>query len=134
MSQGASRRSLSPARGSATVSAACWCPANKIGESGSATDTGHECPLRRISKAPSNSPTPDLYLGKAVSNDDRDALATHARNRLQSDHDDRCQDSRRHFSLVAEPATKEPLLHLGSVTVKEKSSSAVDAGQMSQLS
>jgi hypothetical protein len=44
---------------------------------------------------------PDLYLGKAVSNDDCDALASHARNRLQSDRDDRCQDSRRHFPFVA---------------------------------
>jgi hypothetical protein len=33
----------------------------------------------------SKSPMLDLYLGKAVSNDDCDGLASHARNRLQSD-------------------------------------------------
>ncbi len=43
----------------------------------------------------------DLHLGKAVSNDDCDALASHTRNRLQSDRDDRCQDGRRHFPFVA---------------------------------
>jgi hypothetical protein len=49
---------------------------------------------------------PDLYLEvQVVSNDDRDALASHVRNRLQSDHEDRCQDSRRHFSFVARAAT-----------------------------
>ena len=32
-------------------------------------------------------------------NDDCDALATHARNRLQSNPDARCQDSHRHFPL-----------------------------------
>jgi len=52
---------------------------------------------------------PDLYLRKAVSNVDRDALASHVRNRLQSHHDDRCQDSLRHFSCVAEAATKPSL-------------------------
>jgi hypothetical protein len=45
---------------------------------------------------------PELYLGMAASNDDCDALASHAGNRLQSDRDDRCQDSRRHFPFVAE--------------------------------
>lgn len=43
----------------------------------------------------------DLYLGIAMSNDDCDALASHARNRLQTDCDDRCQDSGRHFAFVA---------------------------------
>jgi hypothetical protein len=42
---------------------------------------------------------PDLYLSMAVSDDDCDALASHARNRLQSDRDDPCQDRRRHFPL-----------------------------------
>jgi hypothetical protein len=55
------------------------------------------------STAPSTSPMPDLYLGKGVSNADCDALASHARNRLQSDRDDRCEDSRRHFPFVADP-------------------------------
>ena len=53
---------------------------------------------------------PDLYLGKAVSNGDRYALASRARNRLQSHHDDRCQDSLRHFSFVAEAALSASLL------------------------
>ena len=53
---------------------------------------------------------PDLYLGKAVSNDDCDALASHARNRLQSDRDDRCQDSRRHCRFVANRAVLTKLL------------------------
>jgi hypothetical protein len=52
----------------------------------------------------------DLCLGEAVSNDDWDALASHARNRLQSDRDDRCQDSRRHFPFVAGAATSSRLL------------------------
>ena len=49
---------------------------------------------------------PDLYLRKAVSNGDRDALASHVRNRLQSHHDDRWQDSLRHFSSVARLSPK----------------------------
>ena len=57
---------------------------------------------------------PDLYLGKAVSNDDRDALASHARNPLQSERDDRCQDSRRHFSFVAGAAASPRLPLLSS--------------------
>ena len=62
--------------------------------------------------APSNSPIPDLYLGKAVSKEDRAALASHARNRLQSDRNDRCQGWRRHFSFVAATAvsTRLPLV------------------------
>ena len=54
---------------------------------------------------------PGLCLGNAVFNDDCDALATHARNRLQSDPDARCQDSRRHFPFVATAAvsTRLPL-------------------------
>lgn len=55
------------------------------------------------STAPSNSPMPDLYVGKGVSNADCDALASHARNRLQSDRDDCCEGSRRHFPFVADP-------------------------------
>ena len=42
-----------------------------------------------------------VLLGIAVSNVDCDALASHARNRVQSDRDDRCQDSPRHFPFVA---------------------------------
>jgi hypothetical protein len=53
---------------------------------------------------------PNLYLCKAVSNDDRDAFASHARNRLESDRDDRCQDSRRHSPSVASAATTARLL------------------------
>jgi hypothetical protein len=53
---------------------------------------------------------PDLCLGKAVSNNDCDALATHARNRLQSDRDDCCQDSPRHFPFVAHRAVVVRLL------------------------
>ena len=49
---------------------------------------------------------PDLYLGIAVSNDDCDALASDARNRLRSDRDDSCQDSPRHFPFVAQAATR----------------------------
>ena len=45
---------------------------------------------------------PGLYLCKAESNDDCDALACHARNRLRSDCDDRCQPSLRHFPVVAD--------------------------------
>jgi hypothetical protein len=64
---------------------------------------------------------PDLYLGSAVSNDDCDALASHARNRLQSDRDDRSQDSRRHFPFVANAATW-PSLPLRSATAPEQQS------------
>ena len=53
---------------------------------------------------------PTWYLGKAVSNADCDALASHARNRLRSDRDDRCQDSRRHFPFVAHGAAIAALL------------------------
>jgi hypothetical protein len=48
---------------------------------------------------------PGLHLGKAVSDDDCDALATHARNRLQSDRDDRCQDSRAPLPLCRRGGT-----------------------------
>jgi len=58
----------------------------------------------------SDSPMPDLYLGNAVSSDDRDALAFHPRNRRRSDHDDRCQDSRRQFSFVAQGGVMARLL------------------------
>jgi hypothetical protein len=54
-----------------------------------------------ISTATSDSPRPDLYLGKAVSDDDCGALASDARNRLQSDRDHRCQDGRRHCPFYA---------------------------------
>ena len=63
------------------------------------------CWKGRISTAPTNSPTPNLYLGMAVSNGAGDALASRVRNRLQSDRDDCCQDSRRHFPFVAPAAT-----------------------------
>ena len=53
---------------------------------------------------------PDVYLRTAVSNGDRDALAPHVRNRLQSHHDDRWQDSLRHFSSVASGAARSTLL------------------------
>ena len=52
---------------------------------------------------------PDLYLGIGVSDVDCDALASHARNRLQSDRDDRCQDSRRPFPFVAAAAANRRL-------------------------
>ena len=54
---------------------------------------------------------PHLYVGKAVSNNDCDALVSHARNRLQSDREDRCQESRRQFPFVAdgEPGRGLPL-------------------------
>ena len=55
----------------------------------------------RISTVPSNSPMPDLCLGKAVSNTTATPLQPTLGNRLQSDRDDRCQDSRRHFPFVA---------------------------------
>ena len=52
-----------------------------------------------------------------VSNDDCDAVASHARNRLQSDRDDRCQDRRRHFPFVAQGAVSIglPLPNQGAV-------------------
>ena len=62
----------------------------------------------------------DLYLGMAVSNDDCDALASHARNRLQSDRDDRCQDSRRHFPFVATGVVQPALLLRALIAPKEK--------------
>jgi hypothetical protein len=48
---------------------------------------------------------PDLDLGNSVSNDECDAIASHARNRLRSDRHDPSQDSRRHFRCVARAAT-----------------------------
>lgn len=39
--------------------------------------------------------------GTPISIADRDALASHARNRVQSHRDDRCEDSRRHVHHVA---------------------------------
>ena len=63
----------------------------------------------RISTPPSNSSMPDLCL---VARPCRTTTATpsqtHACNRLQSDRDDRCEDSRRHFPFVADPATRSP--------------------------
>ena len=63
---------------------------------------------------------PDLYLGKAVSNDDCDALASYARNRLQSDRVDRCQESGPHFRFVAPGATRSVLLLLLVVGPEQK--------------
>ena len=48
---------------------------------------------------------PDLNPGIGVFNDDCDALASHARNGLQSDRDDPCHDSRRHFPFIGPAVT-----------------------------
>jgi hypothetical protein len=73
-----------------------------------------------ISKPPSNSPMPTYDPAQAASNDDCDALATHARNRLQSDPDARYRDTRRHFPFVAHRAVSDPLLLRRLVKLKGK--------------
>jgi hypothetical protein len=65
----------------------------------------------------------DLCTGKAVSNDDRDALASHTRNRIQFDRDDRGKEDRRDFPFVARAATSPTLLLLPSWMPEEKSES-----------
>jgi len=90
-------------------------------QSGSITSNDRVASSRsgRISTAPSNSPMPDLYPSKAVSKEDCAALASHARNRLQSDRNDPCQDSRRHFPFVAYRAVIARLLRWEFVEPKQ---------------
>lgn len=75
----------------------------------------------------------DLCTGKAVSNDDRDALASHTRNRIQFDRDDRGKEDRRDFPFVAHAATPDVLLLPASKDWKQKSGQALGRRSCSRL-